>query len=223
MTGALAIARKDLRSELRSKEAINASVSFALVILLIFSFAFEPTSDETQGIAGGLLWIAFAFAGALILNRSFARELPNDCLDSLIASPVSGWELFLGKSIACFVLLMGVELLCLPVFGIFYNVRWMRSFWPLMLVLALGTWALTVLGVSLGALTVNIRLRELMLPLLLYPLLAPALIGAITLTTSLLAGGTLTGNNTAWLRLLIGFDIIFTALALALIEFVLVM
>jgi heme exporter protein B len=223
----IAIARRDLLSELRGKDAINASVSFALVILLIFSFAFEPTAEETQVIAGGLLWIAFAFAGALILNRSFARESQNDCLDVLIASPAPGWSLFLGKAIASFVLLSIVELICLPVFGIFYNIRWTRNFWPLMLVIGLGTWALTVLGVSFGAMTVNVRLRELMLPLLLYPTLSPALMASMILTTALLsndpATATLAGNNTAWLRLLVGFDIIFTSLALALIEFVLVL
>ncbi len=223
MKGVWAIARKDLLSEFRSKEAINASVSFALVILLIFSFAFEPTEQETRAIAGGLLWIAFAFAGALILNRSFAREVPNDCLDAVIASPVPGWALFLGKALAVVPPPMGVELISMPIFGIFYNVRWTRSFWPLMLVLVLGTWALTVLGVSFGALIVNIRLRELMLPLLLYPTLSPALMAAMTLTTALLGGGSLTGDNVAWLKLLVGFDIIFTALALALIEFVLVL
>ena len=79
---------KDLRAELRSKEAINASLSFALVILLLFSFAFDPEAEQTQEISGGLLWLVFAFAGALMLNRSFARELPNDCLDALIAAPV---------------------------------------------------------------------------------------------------------------------------------------
>jgi heme exporter protein B len=223
----LAIARRDLLSELRGKDAINASVSFALVILLIFSFAFEPTAEETQVIAGGLLWIAFAFAGALILNRSFAREIQNDCLDVLVASPAPGWSLFLGKALASFVLLSIVELLCLPIFGIFYNIRWTRNFWPLMLVIGLGTWALTVLGVSFGAMTVNVRLRELMLPLLLYPTLSPALMASMILTTALLsndpATATLAGNNTAWLRLLVGFDIIFTSLALALIEFVLVL
>ena len=90
---ALVIAAKDLRSEMRTKEALNASVAFSLVILLLFSFAFDPTSDQTREIAGGLLWLVFAFAGALILNRSFARELENDCLDALVSSPVSGASL----------------------------------------------------------------------------------------------------------------------------------
>src|SRR5512145_969618 len=96
----LTIAAKDLRSELRTKEALNASLSFALVILLLFSFAFDPTSDLTREISGGLLWLVFAFAGALILNRSFARELSNDCLHALIASPVPGAALYLGKCLA---------------------------------------------------------------------------------------------------------------------------
>src|SRR6266478_6126226 len=115
---------KDLRAEMRSKEAINASLSFALVILLLFSFAFDPTAEQTHDISGGLLWIVFAFAGTLILNRSFVRELPNDCLDALIAAPVAGAALFLGKGLANFVLIFAVEIVALPVFGIFYNVRW---------------------------------------------------------------------------------------------------
>jgi heme exporter protein B len=216
------VAAKDLRAELRTKEALNASLSFALVILLLFSFAFDPTAEQTGEISGGLLWIVFAFAGALILNRSFARELVNDCLDALVASPLSGAALFFGKCLANLVLLLAIELICLPVFGVFYNVGWTRQFWPLLLVLALGTWALTVVGTMFSALTVNLRLRELMLPTLVYPLLIPALISAIQLTTALVAGQPLAGDLFNWLKMLIGFDIIFTALALALVDTVLV-
>ena len=119
----LAIAAKDLRSEIRGKEAVNASVSFALVILLLFSFAFDLEPEQIRDIAGGLLWLIFAFAGTLILNRSFARELVNDCLDALLASPVSGAQLFFGKCLANYVLIIIVECISLPVFAIFYNVR----------------------------------------------------------------------------------------------------
>jgi len=167
----LTIAVKDLRAELRSKEAINASLSFAIVILLLFSFAFDPSSEQTREISGGLLWLVFAFAGALVLNRSFARELTNDCLEALIASPVSGAALFLGKALSNFVVLIAIELLSLPVFGIFYNVRWTGQFWTLMMILLLATWGLTVIGTVFSALTVNLRLRELMLPTLVYPCL----------------------------------------------------
>src|SRR5215831_3997639 len=102
------IMAKDLRAELRTKEAINASLAFAVVILLMFSFAFDQ-EDTPPEIFGGLLWIVFAFAGTLLLNRSFARELPNDCLDALIAAPVPGAALLLGKALANFLLVMAVE------------------------------------------------------------------------------------------------------------------
>jgi heme exporter protein B len=213
------VAAKDLRSELRTKEALNASLAFALVILLLFSFAFDPTSETTREISGGLLWLVFAFAGALLLNRSFARELENDCLDALITSPVPASALLLGKTAANYVLLVGIEVICLPVFGIFYNVHWTGQ--PLMLavVMLLASWGISVVGTLFSALTVNLRLRELMLPMLVYPILIPCLMAAMQLTTALLAAQPL---EMAWLRLLIGFDIIFTALAVALIETVLI-
>jgi len=216
---AFAIARKDLRSELRSKEATNAAVSFALVILLILSFAFEPTGEETHAMAGGVLWIVFAFSGTLILNRTFARELQNDALEALIAAPIPGWALFLGKAASSFAMMLVVELVALPVFAIFYG---LSLVWSIVPVLFLGTWALVVVGVAFSALTVNVQLREVMLPLLIYPTLIPALIASMILTGNLLDGQSFAGDNLTWLRLLVGFDIIYTALAVALIDIVLV-
>jgi heme exporter protein B len=218
----LVITWKDLRAELRTKEAINASLAFALVILVMFSFAFDPSEEQTREISGGLLWIVFAFAGTLVLNRSFVRELPNDCLDALVAAPISAGSLFLGKAVANFGLVLAVELVSLPVFGIFYNVRWTTQFWGLLLVLGLATWGLTIIGTIFSALTVNIRLREVMAPLLVYPLQIPALMAAMQLSVQLIAGKPLGPDNQIWLRLLVAFDVIFTALSLVLIETVLV-
>jgi heme exporter protein B len=218
----LVILTKDLRAELRTKEAINASLSFALVVLLLFSFAFDPSEETTREISGGLLWIVFAFAGTLLLNRSFARELGNDCLDALIAAPIPGAALFLGKALANFILVMAVELIALPLFGVFYNVHWTAQFWPLMLVVALGTWAMTVTGTMFSALTVNIRLREVMLPILNFPILIPALLGAMQLTNALVAGKPITEANDSWLKMLIGFDVMYTAVSVFLVETVLV-
>jgi len=218
----ITVAFKDLRAELRTKEAINASLAFALVILLMFSFAFDPEADTTREISGGLLWIVFAFAGTLILNRSFAREIPNDCLDALVAAPVPGGVLFLGKAIANYVLVLAVELVSLPVFGVFYNVKWTQQFWQLMGVLLLATWGMTVIGTIFSALTVNIRLREVMLPMLTYPILVPALIGAMRLTAGLVMGKPIGGDDAAWLRMLIGFDVMYTVASLVLVETVLV-
>jgi heme exporter protein B len=216
----LAIAAKDLRSEIRGKEAVNASVSFALVILLLFSFAFDLEPEQTRDIAAGLLWLVFAFAGTLILNRSFARELVNDCLDALLASPVSGAQLFFGKCLANYVLIVIVECISLPVFVIFYNVR-LQRLGLLFLVMLLGTWGITVIGTLFSAMTVNLRLRELMLPTLIYPMLIPALVGAIELSRVFINGGSL-AENFIWFRILIAFNVIFTILSLALVDIVLV-
>jgi heme exporter protein B len=218
----LVIMAKDLRAELRTKEAVNASLSFALVVLLLFSFAFDPSEETTREISGGLLWIVFAFAGTLLLNRSFARELNNDCLDALISAPISGAALFLGKALANYVLVLAVELIALPLFGVFYNVRWTSQFWQLMMVIFLATWGMTVTGTIFSALTVNIRLREVMLPILNFPILIPALLGAMQLTSSLVAGKPITDANDSWLKMLIGFDVMYTAVSLALVETVLV-
>ena len=218
----LVIMAKDLRAELRTKEAINASLSFALVVLLLFSFAFDPSEETTREISGGLLWIVFAFAGTLLLNRSFARELGNDCLDALISAPIPGSALFLGKALANYVLVLAVELIALPLFGVFYNVRWTSQFWQLMMVIALATWGMTVTGTIFSALTLNIRLREVMLPSLNFPILIPALLGAMQLTSALVAGNPITAANDSWLKMLIGFDVMYTAVSVFLVETVLV-
>jgi heme exporter protein B len=222
LSSTLAIASKDLRSEFRTKEALNASFAFSVVILVLFSFAFDPSSEQLQTISGGLLWLVFSFAGALILNRSFARELQNDCLDALISSPAPTGALFLGKAVANFVLLMIVELASLGVFALFYDSRFGAQLLPIALVIALGTWGITVIGTMFSALTVNLRMREMMLPTLVYPLLIPALMAAMTLTTDLMSGTPIGKDNTIWLRVLIGFDFIYSILSVVFIDVVLV-
>lgn len=217
----LAVAAKDLRIELRSKDALNPALAFSLVMLVLFSFAFDPTAEQTRALGGGLLWLVFAFGGMLILDRSFARELPNDCLDALLAAPLPAAGLYLGKAVANWLLLMAVELVALVFFGVFYNAAWTRQFWAMVGVVALGSWALSAVGTMFGALTVNLRLRELMLPLLLYPVLIPALLAAAQLSGPLAVGEPLGPDMMVWLRLLAAFDLVFTALALALAETVL--
>lgn len=214
----LAIVRKDLAIEFRTKESLNAAGAFAIVILLLFSFAFDPASDTIAELAGGLLWLVFAFGGALIFNRGFARELPNECLDALMASPVPASSLLVGKAISSTVLLLLVEAVSLFVFGIFYNLNWWRHPFELFVVFLLATWGISILGAVFGALTVNLRLRELMLPVLIYPLLIPLLMAAIELTTPLLNDQPMTPDILLWGRVLIVFDVVFTALAIFLAE-----
>lgn len=219
---ALTIAAKDLRTEMRTKETLNATLAFALTILLLFSFAFDPTAEMTREIAGGLLWLVFAFAAALILNRAFARDQPNECLELLLASPLHPTALFAGKALASGVLLLAVEVVCLPVFGLFYNISWGPQLRLLPAVMLLATWGLAVVGAAFSALTVNLRLRELMLPMLLYPVMIPSLLAAIQLTTAIANGSPLDASAQVWFRLLVGFDMIYTLLAIALIEPVLI-
>jgi heme exporter protein B len=219
---ALLVARKDLAVELRTKESLNAAGAFAVAILLLFSFAFDVASPETREFAGGLLWLVFAFAGALVFNRGFARELPNECLDTLLSSALSAASLLIGKAISNFVTLLLVEIVSLFVFGIFYNIRWWLHSGSLALVFALATWGIATLGAVFGALTVNLRLRELMLPVIVYPLLIPLLIAAIELTNGLFGNQPLSEGQLLWSRVLIVFDIVFTALALLLADAILV-
>jgi heme exporter protein B len=222
LRASITIAAKDLRSELRTKEAFNASFAFSLVILVLFSFAFDPSSEELRTFSGGLLWLVFSFAGALVLNRSFARELQNDCLDALVSAPVPTSAVFFGKTLANFLLLIFVEIASLAVFAVLYDVHFAKQFWPVVLVILLGTWGMTVIGTMFSALTVNLRMREMMLPTLVYPLLIPALMAAMTLTSDLMGGTPLGGDNLIWLRVLAGFDFIYTVLAMVFIDIVLV-
>ena len=219
---ALLVARKDLAVEFRTKESLNAAGAFAVAILLLFSFAFDVASEETREFSGGLLWLVFAFAGALVFNRGFARELPNECLDALLSSPLSAGSLLIGKAIANFVTLLLVEFVSLIIFGIFYNMQWWVHGGQLALLFALATWGISILGAVFGALTVNLWLRELMLPVIVYPLLIPLLIAAIALTNTLFSNQPLTPDRLIWGRVLLVFDIIFTALALLLADTILV-
>jgi heme exporter protein B len=222
IAGSLAVARKDLVIELRTKESLNAAGAFAVAILLLFSFAFDPDANTTRDIGGGLLWLVFAFAGALVFNRGFARELPNECLDTLLASSLPASSLLLGKAIANLAMLLALEVVSIVVFGIFYDVRWWVRPVELVAVLLLATWGISIVGAAFGALTVNLRLRELMLPVIIYPLLIPLLIAAIEITNALFGNQPLGADELLWGRVLVVFDVVFTAIALALAETILI-
>ena len=216
-----AVAGKDLRVELRNREVVNAAWSFAIVVLLLFSFAFDPiTNPDARAMAGGLLWIVYSFAGMLVLNRSFARETANDCLQALTAAPVSGAAIFTGKLIANAAMILTLEVVTLWLFGVFYDVAWTSRFPLLAAVLLLGTLAFTIVGVIFGAVTANNRLRELMLPLLVFPIALPALMASVHLTSLIFAGEPI-GESIIWFKLLISFDVIFSLLGATLLDYVL--
>jgi heme exporter protein B len=209
---------KDLRLEWRSKDAINAMLFFALLVVVIFSFAFDPTAEESRRIAGGLIWVAFLFAAVVALNQTWARELRNQVLDAYRVSPAPPNSLFLAKALGNFIFVAILEALMTPLFIVFYNLRALGPAWQLPIVAALGTWALVVNGTFFAAMSLRTRSREIMLPLLLFPISIPALLAMVEATTSIL-----TGEYSAkfWMILLVAYDLVFTMASLLLFSSVL--
>jgi heme exporter protein B len=209
---------KDVRLEWRSKDAINAMLFFALLVVVIFSFAFDPTAEESRRIAGGLVWVAFLFAAIVALNQTWARELRNQVLDAYRVSPAPANPLFLAKAAGNFIFVVVLEALMTPLFIMFYKLRALGPTWELIPIAALGTWALVVNGTFFAAISIRTRAREIMLPLLLFPLSIPALLAMVNATTSIL-----TGEESArfWIALLVAYDVVFTTACLLLFETVL--
>ena len=218
---AFAIFRKDLRIEFRTKEVFNSSAVFALLVIVMFSFAFEPTSDQARELSGGLLWIAFAFAAMLGLSRTFAREVPNDSLQGLRMAPVSASAIYTGKLLSNIAFLSLIEMLVLPIFGLFFNVSLWAVAPQLVVVVLLGSWGLSAIGTTFAAIAASIRLRELMLPVLLLPIELPLIVYLVESTTVLVTGGESIVELGVWMRMALGFDIIFTVLSLFLFEYIL--
>ncbi len=218
---AFAIFRKDLRVEFRTKEVFNSSAVFALLVIVMFSFAFEPTSDQARELSGGLLWIAFAFAAMLGLSRTFAREVPNDSLQGLRMAPISASAIYIGKLLSNIAFLGLIEMLVLPIFGLFFNISLWAVAPQLVVVVLLGSWGLSAIGTTFAAIATSIRLRELMLPILLLPIELPLIIYLVESTTVLVTGGESIVELGVWIRMALGFDIIFTVLSLFLFDYIL--
>ena len=209
---------KDIRLEWRSKDAINSMLFFSLLVVVIFSFSFDPTAEQSRQIAGGLVWVAFLFAAVVALNQTWARELRNQVLDAYRVSPAPPNSLFLAKALGNFLFVGILELLMTPLFVVFYRLRALGPAWELIPLAALGTWALVVNGTFFAAMSLRTRSREVMLPLLLFPVSIPALVAMVNGTTAIL-----TGQDPAkfWIVLLATYDVLFTIASLALFETVL--
>lgn len=209
---------KDIRLEWRSKDAINAMLFFALLVVVIFSFSFDPTAEESRRIAGGLVWVAFLFAAVVALNQTWAREMRNQVLDAYRVSPAPATPLFLAKAFGNFLFVSILEALMTPLFIAFYKLRAIGPSWELAPIAILGTWALVVNGTFFAAISLRTRSREIMLPLLLFPISLPALLGMVNSTTAVLTGE---GPVQVWVALLLAYDVVFTIACLFLFETVL--
>ncbi len=209
---------KDLRIEWRSKEAINSMLFFALLVVVLFSLAFSPRGAFSQEISGGVLCVATLFASVSALNQAWSREIRHQVMDAQRMAPTPGSDLFLAKVIANFLFVSVVQLVLAPIFLVFYNLHIAGQAWQLMLVLPLGTWALVANGTFFAALSIRSRNRELLLPLILFPIFMPALLAMVLATGSIFTGDSDPG---LWIKLLLGYDIIFTTVSLLLFEVVL--
>ncbi len=215
----LAIVRKDIIAELRTKEMFSAMFVFAVLTIVIFNFAFELRAggDQVRAAAPGVLWVAFAFAGVLGLNRAFVLEKDRGCLDGLLLAPVDHTAVYFGKMISTVLFMLVVEAFMLPVFTAFFGVNLFDL--ALVLIVVLGTLGFAGVGTLLSAMTAQTRAREVLLPILLLPVAAPVLIAAVKATAGVLDGLPL-ADVARWLQLLVAFDAIFPAVAFMTFDYV---
>lgn len=213
----LAITRKDLSAEWRSRELFTAMLVFSLLVILIFNFALDLNPKIQQEVSAGVLWATFVFAGTLGLNRSMAVEKDRGCLDGLLLAPVDRAAIYLGKVLANLVFMFMVELIVLPVYSILYNINLFQP--GLLLIILLGSIGYTVAGTLLSSMAVQTRTRDMLLPILLFPVVLPVLISAVRASSFFLQGQSM---DLIWphLNLLIAFDVIYTAVAYMLFDFV---
>jgi len=202
------IARKDLAIEFRSRSAFLSVVVFALLGIVIFYFAWDPTAVSAADLAPGVLWVIFTFSGLLGLHRSFAVELEERAIDGLLASPIAREAIFLGKAAANLVFVLAVQAVAIPAVSLFYNLPLGDVAVPLAGIALLAAIGLVAVGTLFSAMAANTRLSELLLPMLSLPFFVPIVIPAAQATAKLLSGRPVI-ESLAWLRLLLAFDLIF--------------
>lgn len=198
---------KEIRAEMRTRELLQTTLVFTLVVVTLFNFAFEPTPNEARRFGAGLIWITLLFAGSLMLNPSFVREQANDTIYSLRMSPASAFGIVFGKTLANLIFLGITEVILLPVFALLYNVPVQPVLGRLAFILFLGTFGLVMVGTVFSAVAAQARMRELLLPLLLLPVLIPLMFGAVEATAGLLAESP--ALDRTWVSVLAAFDVIF--------------
>jgi len=202
----LAIVQKDIIAELRTKEMFSSMFVFALLVIVIFNFAFELRVANVKQVAPGVLWVTFTFAGMLGLNRSFILEKDKGCLEGLLLAPVDRSAIYFGKMLGNLIFMLVVEAIVLPIFWVLFNPPLFSP--ALILIIVLGTLGFAGVGTLFSAIAVHTRAREVMLPILLFPIVVPLMIAAVKITGGLLDGQPLSEMRN-WLNLLVGFDIIF--------------
>lgn len=203
------IARKDLAIEFRTRSAFLSAIVFALLGIVIFFFAWDPTAVTATDLAPGVLWVVFTFSGLLGLHRSFGVEQADRAIDGLLASPAARESIYLGKAIANLFFVVGIQMVAIPAVALFYSLPIGPVLLPLAGIAVLAAIGLVSVGTLFSAMAVNTRLAELLLPMLSLPFFVPIVIPAAQATAKLMSGRPV-GDALPWLKLLLAFDIVFT-------------
>ena len=220
MTKVFAIFRKDLLIELRTKDSLNAMLFFGIVVLVVFSFALESVRDSVRSAVPGVLWVAFAFSGTLGLNRTFAAEKENSCLQGLLMIPADRGVIYLGKMLAAAVFMLIAEVVIFVFSLVFFNLTVWREIPYLVLVFLIGTLGFTAVGTLLSAIAVNTKMREILLPLILFPVVLPILVSAVEATNIVLNTADYQALKLP-LTIMSAFAIVFGTISFLLFEYVL--
>lgn len=206
----LAVVWKDLAAERRSRELLSSMLVFALLVIFIFNFALDLDASARASVTSGVIWVTFTFAGTLGLNRSMAVEKDRGCLDGLLLAPVDRTAIYFGKVLANLVFMLIVAAIVLPVYSILYNQNLLQP--GLLLTVFLGSLGYVAIGTLLASMAVQARTRDVLLPILLFPVVIPLLVAAVKASSAYLQGLEMS-EITPWLTLLIAYDIIFTAIS----------
>jgi heme exporter protein B len=212
-----AVIWKDLAAELRSRELISAMLVFAVLVILIFNFALELDAQARATVTPGVLWVTFIFAGNLGLNRSMAIEKDRGCLDGLLLAPVDRAAIYFGKAIGNLVFMLLMAAIVLPLYSILYNVNLFNP--GLIAVIILGSIGYVAVGTLLASMAVQARTRDMLLPILLFPVVIPVLVAAVKASSGYLQGLD-PADIRPWINLLLVYDVIFTAVAYMVFDYV---
>jgi heme exporter protein B len=205
-----AILWKDIRAELRTKDIFSSMFVFALLAVIIFNFAFELRVPDMKMVAPGIIWVAITFAGTLGLNRAFVIEQEKGSMAGLLLAPIDRSAIYFGKMLSSLLFMLVVEIILLPLVMVFFNLALLT--WQHLLVLLLGTYGFAAVGTVFSGIAVNTRAREVLLPILLFPVVLPILIAGVKMTGALLDGESLSSLSN-WLRLIAIYDVVFTIVA----------
>jgi len=211
---------KDFITEIKTRELFSSMFIFALLVVIIFIFSINLSLIQASEVGPGVLWVAFLFAGTIGLNRSFMLEKENDCLQGLLLAPMDRTALYFGKLVSNLVFLLIMEVFTLPLFMVFFNIDLLPHLLPLLYVIFVGTLGFCAVGTLLSSLSANLKTRDIMLPILLYPIIIPIIIGSVKMTGQVLAGEPLSSMMN-WVSLILCFDIIYIAISIMVIDFVL--